>query len=343
MPRYKITTLSPIHIGSGEECEINYNMLYRDGFVYIYDEFKIAEFFISKNIAIPSNLDNLKKNIQKFKDEIIASNLHKRKIASSFSSLNKPLFEQVATQNNPIVTGSSIKGAIRTAILDSMTNKTLKWDRITDDFINKNFDEQRFQNHQGKNIEAFDKDLAKLFKYLKISDSLSNIDTRVYQSINIKKDEDHQSNREDKTKQLINFVESIKLNQIFEIIIDDTSDNESFRSIGMVCNKFYIPWYQDETKNYFKASTKATKDTFEKLKKLDNNCFLLNIGRFGGAERKSINNLRYIKNSKADDKSTTSARTYALEKPATDTVYFEKELLPFGWVLCEKINNGVNQ
>jgi len=335
MPRYKITTLSPIHIGSGKEYELNYNMLYKDNFVYIYDEFKIAEFFISKNIEIPTNLATLKEKIAQHKEQIIASNIHLRKIASSFSNISKQLFEQVSTQNLPIITGSSVKGAIRTAILDSMTNKTLKWDRITDNFQNQTFDEQRFQNRQGKNIEAFDKDFANLFKYLKVSDCITGLDTKVYQSINIKKDEDHQGSRESQTKRLINFIESIKPNQIFEMTIDDISDNESFKSIGTVCNKFYIPWYQDETKNYFKAPTKATKDTFEKLKKLDNNCFLLNIGRFGGAERKSINNLRYIKNSKADDKSTTSARTYTLEKPAVDTIYYEKELLPFGWVLCE--------
>ena len=50
MAKYKITTLSPLHIGSGEEYELNFNLLYKDGFIYIYDEFKLVEFFILKNI-----------------------------------------------------------------------------------------------------------------------------------------------------------------------------------------------------------------------------------------------------------------------------------------------------
>ena len=37
MARYKITTLSPLHIGSGEEYELNFNLLYKDGFIGIVD------------------------------------------------------------------------------------------------------------------------------------------------------------------------------------------------------------------------------------------------------------------------------------------------------------------
>ena len=68
MARYKITTLSPLHIGSGEEYELNFNLLYKDGFIYIYDEFKLVEFFILKNIEIPTKIEALKENILRFKN-----------------------------------------------------------------------------------------------------------------------------------------------------------------------------------------------------------------------------------------------------------------------------------
>lgn len=335
MARYKITTLSPIHISSGEEYENNFNMLSSNGFVYIYDEFKIAQFFIDKNIEIPTNLDTLKQRIEKFKDEIIASNVHIRKIESEFKQIDKPLLENISTAGKPIITGSSLKGSLRTAILDSITNNTDEWSNIVQNFRNHNFDEKRFK-------AKFDNDFANIFKYLKVSDSLNDLNTRIYKTINMKKDKDHQGSRERKVKSLVNLVECIKPNQTFEIEITDSSslinyENEIFSNLGNDCNKFYIPWYKDELKNYFKAPTKASKTTFEKLEKLNNDCFIVNIGRFGGAERKSINNLRDIKNSKADDKSTTSARTYALEKTANDEVYYRKELSPFGWLLCEII------
>lgn len=347
MAKYKITTLSPVHIGSGKEYELNYNMLYEGKFVYIYDEFKLAEFFISKNIEIPTNLTDLKTNIKEFKDEIIASNSHLRKISLSFSEINKPLLEQVSSQNNPIITGSSMKGAIRTAILDCLYERAnndienCKCETIFSSLRKQDIDENRFQR-KGKNIEAFDKDFANIFKYLKVSDNLNNLDTKIFKTINMKKDENHQNGREEKTKSLINLAECIGQNQTFEVTIDDISGDKLFRNIGTVCNKFYIPWYKDELSNYFRAPMKAEKETFVKLKNLSNNCFLINIGRFGGAERKSINNLRYIKNSKAYDKTTTTARTYALEESIEDETYYKKELLPFGWLLCELVDdNGV--
>jgi len=346
MARFKITTLSPIHISSGEEYENNFNMLYNNGFVYIYDEFKLAQFFIAKNMEIPKNFDTLKQKIEKFKNEIIASNLHIRKIESEFRRIDKALLENISTAGKPIITGSSLKGSLRTAILDCLYErandevKDFKCETIFSKLRKKEIDENRFQK-RGRNIEAFDKDFANLFKYLKVSDSLSKLDTKVYKTINMKKDEDYQGNRERKVKSLVNLVECIKPNQTFEVEITDISSqnyqNAIFSNLGSVCNMFYIPWYADELKNYFKAPTRATKTTFEKLKNLNNRCFIVNIGRFGGAERKSINNLRYIGSSKADDKTTTSARTYALERSANDEVYYEKELIPFGWILCEMI------
>lgn len=330
MPRYQITTLSPIHISSGKLYENNFNLLYNKGYIYIYDEFKIAQFFIDKNIEIPLVFDALKENIKRFKKEIIASNLHIRKIESEFSKIDKNLLENISTSSEPIIPGSSIKGSLRTAILDSMANETAQWDSAISNFKNKNFDARRFE-------KKIDVDLANFFKDLKVSDSLNQLKTKVYKTINIKKKKEYQKYRKEKVMSLINLVECIKPNQKFDITIDDRSEKRYFNKIGSICNKFYIPWYRDELKNYFKAPTKADKNTFEKLKRLNNHCFLINVGRFSGAERKSLNNLRYIKNSKVESKSESSTRTYALEKEPKDEIFYEKELLPFGWLLCELI------
>ena len=174
MAKYKITTLSPLHIGSGEEYELNFNLLYKDGFIYIYDEFKLVEFFILKNIEIPTKIEALKENILRFKDEIISSNLHKRKIFSSFTQISKPVLEQVSTQNNPIITGSSIKGAIKTAYIYRMVqNDELKG--AEKDLI--------------KRIDGKITNITKtIFRNLKISDSFTPLSTQIFKSINIKKE-----------------------------------------------------------------------------------------------------------------------------------------------------------
>ena len=314
MARYKITTLSPLHIGSGEEYELNFNLLYKDGFIYIYDEFKLVEFFILKNIEIPTKIEALKENILRFKDEIIASNLHKRKIFSSFTQISKPVLEQVSTQNNPIITGSSIKGAIKTAYIYRMVQN------------------DKFKKEQDT-LHKLDDYIAKtktIFRNLKISDSFTPLSTQIFKSINIKKEKSHQSKRGEKVNQIANFTESIKVGESTEITINIS--DKYFDDLKTVCNEYYQLAFNKEFDNYFLNKLK-----FPKIN-LKPNQFLLNIGRFSGAELKSIEEIRRLSRTGADVDWETSARTYALEKNIQDNTYFENSLLPFGWLLCELVD-----
>ena len=314
MARYKITTLSPLHIGSGEQYELNFNLLYKDGFIYIYDEFKLVEFLILKNIEIPTKIEALKENILRFKDEIIASNLHKRKIFSSFTQISKPVLEQVSTQNNPIITGSSIKGAIKTAYIYRMVQN------------------DKFKKEQDT-LHKLDDYIAKtktIFRNLKISDSFTPLSTQIFKSINIKKEKSHQSKRGEKVNQIANFTESIKVGESTEITINIS--DKYFDDLKTVCNEYYQLAFNKEFDNYFLNKLK-----FPKIN-LKPNQFLLNIGRFSGAELKSIEEIRSLSRTGADVDWETSARTYALEKNIQDNTYFENSLLPFGWLLCELVD-----
>jgi len=331
MSKYKVTLLSPIHISSGEEFEKNYNLLEDSNFVYLYDEFKLVEFFITQNITIPIGLENLKNLMETHKEKIISSNLHIRKIEKSFSTLSKPLLGNITTANRAIISGSSIKGGLRTAILDCMRATLGECNEVLKMCKDKTFDTKRFQ-------KRFDNDLANIFKYLKVTDSLISLETKVYKTINVKKEKSHQESREKKVEEISNYVEAIKPNQIFEIAITDAHEQKIFKHIAFMCNKFYIPFFANDEKHYTTQSGYIK----NKVKKFSKNMFLLNIGRFSGAELKSLNELRDIKASKAYDKSETSARTFALEKSTNDTIYFENELLPFGWMLFEKIEKRDN-
>ncbi|MFX4282589.1 type III-A CRISPR-associated RAMP protein Csm5 [Aliarcobacter butzleri] len=326
MAKYKITTLSPLHIGSGEEYELNFNLLYKDGFIYIYDEFKLVEFFILKNIEIPTKIEALKENILRFKDEIISSNLHKRKIFSSFTQISKPVLEQVSTQNNPIITGSSIKGAIKTAYIYRMVqNDELKG--AEKDFKIKN----KLINEKKDLIKRIDEKITKtIFRNLKISDSFTPLSTQIFKSINIKKEKSHQSKRGEKVNQIANFIESIKVGESTEITINIS--DKYFDDLKTVCNEYYQLAFNKEFDNYFLNKLK-----FPKIN-LKPNQFLLNIGRFSGAELKSIEEIRSLSRTGADVDWETSARTYALEKNIQDNTYFENSLLPFGWLLCELVD-----
>lgn len=337
MAKYKITTLSPLHIGSGEEYELNFNLLYKDGFIYIYDEFKLVEFFILKNIEIPTKIEALKENILRFKDEIISSNLHKRKIFSSFTQISKPVLEQVSTQNNPIITGSSIKGAIKTAYIYRMVQND-EFKKEQDDL--QRIDEKDFKiknkliNEKKDLIKRIDGKITNItktiFRNLKISDSFTPLSTQIFKSINIKKEKSHQSKRGEKVNQIANFTESIKVGESTEITINIS--DKYFDDLKTVCNEYYQLAFNKEFDNYFLNKLK-----FPKIN-LKPNQFLLNIGRFSGAELKSIEEIRRLSRTGADVDWETSARTYALEKNIQDNTYFENSLLPFGWLLCELVD-----
>ncbi|MGJ0340861.1 type III-A CRISPR-associated RAMP protein Csm5 [Aliarcobacter cryaerophilus] len=329
MAKYKITTLSPLHIGSGEEYELNFNLLYKDGFIYIYDEFKLVEFFILKNIEIPTKIEALKENILRFKDEIIASNLHKRKIFSSFTQISKPVLEQVSTQNNPIITGSSIKGAIKTAYIYRMVqNDEFKKEQDDLQRIDEKIDDEK---DLIKRIDGKITNITKtIFRNLKISDSFTPLSTQIFKSINIKKEKSHQSKRGEKVNQIANFTESIKVGESTEITINIS--DKYFDDLKTVCNEYYQLAFNKEFDNYFLNKLK-----FPKIN-LKTNQFLLNIGRFSGAELKSIEEIRSLSRTGADVDWETSARTYALEKNIQDNTYFENSLLPFGWLLCELVD-----
>jgi len=323
--RIKVTTLSPIHIGDGNSYVENFNFV-RDGDdIYIFDEFKVLEYFISKKFLIPQS--NIERFFSNQKNNIIKNELYKRKIKSFFKK--NEILTNISSQNNPIIPGSSIKGAIETAVFSLLAENSERVEIIKNALQDRQINKNRFNQRKPHTIDS---DFKKIFTYLKVSDSFEALQTQIYKTINIKKDKSNQGSRENKLNKIANYVESIIPNQTFEITIKDESDkeyrNKLFSNLVKICNGYYLPKINQDIKYYF------YKKNFIKLSRLGEKRFLLNLGRFGGAEKKTIDSFRYIKNSHCDDKTKTSAVTFALEKNGTSP-YFENELLPFGWVVCE--------
>ena len=335
--KIRITTLSPIHISSGREFDENFNFFVENGKVYILDEFKLVEFFISQKILIPDNLNMLKNLINNKKQLLISNKVYEREFDTEMLKFgNKPLIEHITTQNTPIIPGSSIKGAIETAVLDLLVKND---ERVQDikERLNINISKKIFE---GKRGHTTNQNFIKLFKTLKVSDtSLQDVKTKVYKTINMKKDKSHQETRTQKVERIANFVEAITPNQTFEIELKD--ENGYFHNLVKICKGFYAPHFNQELKFYFKKPyPKEIQLHISKLKKSAVNSdktFILNVGRFGGALKKTISRYRYIKNSHSDDKKDTTAITFALEKNGKPP-FFENDLQPFGWLLCEIIS-----
>lgn len=344
MPQYKLTTLSPVHITGTGAFELHYNMLIKDGYAYLYDEFDLVHFFRANGISVSHSFNELKNSIERHKEAIIASNLHLRRSECHFKDPDKPFLEQLSTNTQPILSGSSIKGALRTAILECIYNKSNDLERSSgcDAFFklmkNKKMSRDRFQNEKGKNIEAFDKDFADLFKHLKVTDSLSPLKTQVYKSVNMKKKREYQENRTRKVEEIANYVEAIRPQEESVIEIDDTHEAKIFDQIATMCNNYYRPLFAQDNKHYF-----SNQSSLELEKKLPKDVFLINIGRFAGAKSKSLNKIRWIKMVKGDDKSETTARTFALKNASDNAPFFNEQLFSFGWIACRKIEHETQQ
>jgi len=141
--KIKITTLSPIHIGSGYEYEPT-NYVIRDNILYSFNEHIIIEKLYERDNKLPTEhqLSNLNTLVSFFRNEanfIIDNNLYIKKIPvakdisrlykkdfglsnNSDESINQMLINEhisTRTQKNkilPYIAGSSFKGALQTIL-----------------------------------------------------------------------------------------------------------------------------------------------------------------------------------------------------------------------------------
>lgn len=336
----KIEVLTPLHISSGKNYELGFNALEKDELIYLFDEFKITEFFIKNNIFLPDSFEELKNLIDKKKYELIENNIYVRKI-ENYLKINKAILEHISTQNHVFIPGSSIKGAIRTAYINKLIKRGKFNSEIVrlEDIKNKlssnkiDYKKKKELKKEKENLiktinQKIDKETKNYFKYLKVGDTVASFKTQIFKSINIKKEKDYQKNRTNKVEKFANFVETIIPNQKDEIFFK--YENYYFNDIVEVCNEFYKPIFEEDVKYYFCKSI-----DFD-VSKLSKNQFLLNIGRFSGAEAKSIQEIRVLAKTGANTDFETTTKTFALDKNGTSP-FFEKQLQPFGWVLCEII------
>jgi len=302
----KCKILSPIHIRKEAYIKDFSFVQDKNKDVYIFDEFDCFEYMNSFNL-------------QKIKE------CARRKIKTHFEINKKEIFtfmdyfDVKENRYKVYLPGSSIKGAIRTA----------------------------FEN---KNINNLDKK----FQRVRVDDVKGDFDTKIYKSINIKICKNLQENR-NKTERVSQFVECLVPNQEFTFEMD--IGYFSINNFIKILNDFYFGKYLDDT---FKAKTCKIKNKecencedkdkylecdlyfynkslpiFKKDKLNKNKKFFLNLGHFGGAVKKSIDRRKIFSKCGKETKFTTT-KTFALDQNGTPP-YFENELIPFGWVVCEII------
>lgn len=178
--RMSLTTLSPIFIGSGEE--LNKSMyVYNNREIMIIDERKLIkelllrkglyESFLNECYSSNLNLTNfLEKHLNGYKD----MDIYKYKIMSYSDVKTNSKFNNINTfikssNGKPYIPGSSIKGAIRTAIIygEIMNNKN-KYNNIFRDIVN-----YRNKYNEGYIVDNISNhfNIKNIFKNIAVSDT----------------------------------------------------------------------------------------------------------------------------------------------------------------------------
>lgn len=138
MENCTIETLSPIHIGSGRYLVRNNEFLCVNGEIAVIDELKVLQVIGAENIdqwlSVINKNESLWDLLKKRKPNIELADISKRNyshFADKTDGYN--LKEQLIDgMGNPYIPGSSIKGAIRSAVFEYLINENYKEIRQSD-------------------------------------------------------------------------------------------------------------------------------------------------------------------------------------------------------------------
>lgn len=300
--------LSPLHIGTGKEIEpfdyiITGERLYRLSFERFVTDMTESERLAFEGVLDKGNLLATRKFVEKHIN-VERNTLYSSEVSPQISSLyhtkkgdiqNQLLifpFIRIEGDYVPIVPGSSIKGAVRTAVISKLANSSgLPKPK---DFREENEFESIVLGYKDGKDDPF--------RGIKIRDKILGNDSTIIREIrNVsKKDGRLQSN----DMQIICEVSHSSLTGKTvefetEVSFDDALFSTRFLSktltrelITESCTNFYKDKMEKEHEKFYKNS-EVEKCSIQLLNTpLDENSFMLRIGRFSGVESVTLDNYR---------------------------------------------------
>lgn len=357
--KIKYVPISPIHIGTGEEIEpldytIKGNMFYKIDFSkfvsYLKDDKREELIKKSKKPSVRTIMEVrtfIRDNFEpeKMKDCIIENFPISRSIYEKFNKLldelaNKDPKNQQINQlsimkiyrngNEPIIPGSSIKGAIRTAIVD----KLLKND-----------------SNKSSKLKKFFSGTNDPFSSVRVSDTFrDNYTVEVGFFVNMPIDNFNKECIKDGLSVLAEFISIGKVYYGDIRITNEPTDKPFYSELKLltndintifkICNEHYLPILNREI-NLLKKNDKEHKflpiveKYYNEIK--ENKVGLLRVGRHSGAEAVTIEGREIeIKTKDGYRKDTKSTTTWYFSSEDPKVLNSLDKLLPCGWVIVKK-------
>ena len=218
MSEIKIEVLSPVHIGSGNLLQNNTDFVTTDNgvdyFIRLVDDRKILDLIgvehLNDWLLSIERKDNTKELVKRFAPNSKVADYSKRRLVDYSQGINSndTLKEHIHNgMGFPYIPGSSIKGAIRTAILASLAAavsnkeekiKTGKLDKNGNPFLSaEKIEKVLFGNDPNSDI----------FRFIHVGDAYFEKDSEIalrVVNINIKKGDDLQDNSKPQLIEAIN-------------------------------------------------------------------------------------------------------------------------------------------
>lgn len=374
----RLSTLSPIHIGCGEDYEPT-SFVIQDGALYLFEPSEaelpksIREALLKLVDAPHISLASLRKFFMEHSQYFLP---HARRIVPVTSaveaSYQKSFTDQQARNDAkleidrtfynpfdglPVIPGSSIKGAIRTAVLDTLNGyKGGNWKA-------KQHAEMQRELMGG----SFNTDPLRLFK---VSDANyltpNRIGSRILFAVSRRKKTKILNGKpDDQGKGIPTYKECLPDRQrhAFGLTLDfaqpitqfpdkqpapDKVLLRNFSELAKICNRFYRSLLTHEIdllqgRGFLDASWADT--LLRELQggglgqRLDaGKACLLRVGRHSGAVAMTLNGLRQIKIMQAKGMPPTNEQDTRQIWLAADNKNATRDMLPFGWVLLEPAN-----
>jgi CRISPR-associated protein Csm5 len=350
--KLKLTALSPIHIGTGEDYEpINYVI---DKLKFKASDGKIVEkdyMFVFDEMEFFSNLDNAKK--QEFNKIVSDTSYDARFKLYGFVVSNKDIAKRIAVQKISVfstVADDYRKGIGKVVNKEADGKKVFNKFNIAKTYISPNTQKPiilgsslkgsistAYQEELLRQTRDYDKvqDLMlkptaqNLFKNFSISDA-NPIKQATFIDEAINKKRNKEAKRDDSGVKIR--LQAIVQTSEFETQIT-IKEKLDFDSILKSCNDHYLPLFKSQFDYQTDEFTRqALSDSFiAKYEKWEpkHNQFLLKVGKYSGARAVTVDGVRNIKIMQGKNKPPR----YDNE----ETTFWYINNLPFGWLLCEII------
>lgn len=230
--------------------------------------------------------------------------------------------QYLSNDQRPYIPGSSIKGAIRTGVLNHLAK------------IKTSGERQRFNS--ARELEQFLLEYSRVnedpFRFLKISDFMptENVKTEICYGVNIKKNMEFRQARGP-----IQILEIIKAQSTFkgsiaieDITLTNSRTKISAKDIFKYCNDFYVSEFNREAKELAPAGFALRYNQGQ-----EDSRYLLRIGKHSGAESVTIAPFRsiLIRGQRGQSRTAKGATTIWLASKVRRP-NSARDLIPFGWI-----------